>query len=192
MNYFYWRQHIPIYLILFYIISKLIKFDISKISGYIIIFTASIFIIYSYPVNIWVSIEWAIYMIISYWYSLKKRNELFALTYSILSATFGGWIYEIPYFHPTFMFYDLSCPLYLHSQIISGIFMIGMLIKEKMKINKYIIIAFIVFVISEIFFYIRVNYYKQLYFDLFLFSRLGIMFLLLSFLNGLNECKNND
>ena len=186
MNYFHWRQGIPLIIMFIYVLNKYFERKINKIIGYVIIFGASIYIIYSYPKNIWVSLEWSIYLVLSYWYLIKKRDILFSITYSILSSCFGGWLYEIPYFHPIFMFYDLSCPLYIHTQILSGVFIFCMLIKQ-IKLNKKIIYAIIIFILSELFFYIRVNYYKQMYVDLFLLSRLGVMLLLFSFLTGLNK-----
>ena len=187
MSYFYLRQQIPILLMMFYIVNRLLENEWRIFMGNIVIFIASIFIIYLYPENMLVALEWVIYILLSYLYLIKKRDVLFSLTYSILSSSFGGWLYELPYFHPTFMFYDSSCPLYIHTQLLSGIFIFFMLIKEKVKLNKIIIYSFIFFIISEMFFYFKVSYYKQVFLDLFLLSRLGIMILLFSFLTGLNK-----
>ena len=160
-DYFYLRQRIPIFIYVFYLhfkesdnpaISGAIKTTISLIglsTAYAV--TGHIFKI---PFKVLVPLDWGypgivtwgIFFLVYYWATLKKvQNDLTAFTFAMLATMGGGWLYEIPFFHPLKMFMSNNTIFLFNGQILCLILLAYELKKRGFKPNRNVYIAFVIF-----------------------------------------------
>lgn len=84
-------------------------------------------------------ITWGLFFSIYYKINLYlKQNKLTAFTLTTLAAVGGGWLYEIPFFHPPKMF--------MSSQIVCLLFLGYELKKRAFKANALIHLMLILFI----------------------------------------------
>jgi len=133
-EYMYLRQRLPLLLYVLYIHFKdrdlpLIELTVHLLQrligaataytlfGFImgIPFTALIPFRWHYPGVI----IWGIFTLL-YLHQLKRKgcNSLTAFTIAIIATVAGGWIYEIPFYHPLSMFLTHSSILYINGQFL--------------------------------------------------------------------------
>ena len=114
-------------------------------------------------------------------------DHVFAACFAVLSTHFGGWLYEVPFWHPTTMFYSFRYPWVVNTQILSGVFCVYLLWKRGFKVNKTMIYAVLGYVMMSFFWGILVNpiYQTQGSRGFWWVPRVGTMFLLWSALTGI-------
>jgi len=84
-------------------------------------------------------VTWAVFFLIYYSVATKSNlNKLTAFTLSSLSVVGGGWLYEIPFFHPVRMFIDYNNIFYLNGQILILLVLAYELRKIGFKMNRTI------------------------------------------------------
>ena len=130
-EYFHLRQTVPLVIYVFYaqfrdvdnpIIDKLVKASMLAI-GIGTIFTIMGCILgipiktllsftWSYPGPI----TWGIFFL-TYCYVLNRKgeNNLASFTLATLATVGGGWLYEVPYFHPMSMFLSRGAFFYVNA-----------------------------------------------------------------------------
>ena len=71
-------------------------------------------------------ITWGIFFI-TYYYILiqKQENKITAFTLATLATVGGGWLYEVPFFHPISMFLGSDSFFYLNGQILCIILLLS-------------------------------------------------------------------
>lgn len=96
-------------------------------------------------------ITWGL-LFISYYYVLTRKGEnpLTSFTLSTMAVTGGGWLYEVPYFHPMSMFLSRGAFFYVNAQIICLILLGYELMKRGFKINKLIVSTTILYLAFSI------------------------------------------
>lgn len=147
-------------------------------------------LVYTYPNKVLASFEYVFYIFGVFLYSMMRSNDvLFSYTYSMLSAHFGGWLYELPYFHSTDMFYNQKYPFYINSQILSGVFLFYLLVKQGFNFNRSVIFGVLFFIVYEILFTVRIFYYRFVICDLYLLSRVGMMVMMFILLKGVKKSE---
>lgn len=163
--YFYFRHRVPIFIYIYYLhFNDTPKRDkgIKTILA-IVFFTTAYAIInlffkspfskvipfnWSYPGLI----TWGIFFLIYYRISLEKtHNKLKSFTLSILATVGGGWLYEVPFFHPLKMFLSLDALLFVNGQILCLLLLAYELKKMKFKPNIIILESFIIFAFFSIY-----------------------------------------
>lgn len=153
-EYFYLRERFPIFLYVFYIhfkgknnhfIDSTIFACLTSI-GLITAYTFMGFILkipflklipfkWNYPGLL----SWGIFFLVYYHISLRSNlNKLTSFTLATLATVSGGWLYEVPFFHPITMFLHRSSIFYVNGQIICLLLLSYELMKRGFKPNKLI------------------------------------------------------
>lgn len=157
MDYFYLRQRIPILLYLYYTKFKEKEVPEDKNVIQLTLFMISLVIMGGImglmfrvplpkiiPLN-WhyaALLTWATFFLIYYTTALRAHlNELTAFTLSTLATVGGGWLYEIPFFHPIQMFVGYNAIFYFNGQIICLLLLAYELHKMGLKMNMKILLA---------------------------------------------------
>lgn len=118
-------------------------------------------------------LEWCVFIIVYLKYLIYAGySNLYSLNIMVQSASCGGWLYEIPLFHPTTMFFHDK--IVINSQIVSILLLSGLLYKKEFKINRKILISFIVYVLS----FICLFYYPSLRLLIPYFMRVCVVWLM--------------
>lgn len=133
-QYFYLRQTIPLYIYVTYLFFR--DTENSIINGIvktallaIVLGTSGAIIgcILGLPINDLLQFKWSYtspitwgILFISYYYVLtqKEENPLTSFTLATLAVLGGGWLYEVPFFHPLGMFLSRGMFFYFNGQII--------------------------------------------------------------------------
>lgn len=178
------------YLALQYLLYRTSEKDLSREHAFLLLGLFSAGLVLLYPRKILAALQYAAYLLWVFTYAVKKTGDvLFSYTFSMLSVHFGGWLYELPYWHDVDMFYNPSYPFFFNSQMLSGAFMVILLIRQKFRVNKPVILGLLVFTVYEVLFTFRVTYYRFMWFDAYLFSRVGMMFLMFSIVKGVKKIE---
>ena len=176
------RQLVTPIVFVFWLISK--KHGFELLSAFFVLVFSGV-LLASYP-NIEVSYLWVTYCLGVYVYGDHVSGDhVFAACFAVLSAHFGGWLYEIPFFHPASMFYSTRYPWLVNTQILSGLFCIYLLIKREIKANKTMLYATLGYVATSLFWIADYHIYFPI--KLWWLPRLGAMVLLWSALTGLDH-----
>lgn len=159
-NYFLLRQLIPFYLYILHssfrdeehpVLDKAVKpaillvvlamgyFLVNFISGRPI--TDAIPFRWSYPGPI----TWGIFFLVYYRISVSlARNKITAFTLSTLATVGGGWLYEVPFFHPLKMF--ISGLIFVVNPQILCLLVLGYELRRMgFKMNALVIMMLILF-----------------------------------------------
>lgn len=151
-QYFYLRQTIPLFLYAFYtqfrevrhpIIEGIMKTGVLAIGlgtsytilGYILKIPLKnlISFTWAYPSPI----TWGIFFLIFYYILIRKEeNNLTSFTLATLATVGGGWLYEVPFFHPIGMFLGKGSFFYNNVQMICILLVLFELRKKKKKSFK--------------------------------------------------------
>ena len=177
------RQLVPVVVLCFFFASKKIT---NKFFSTIFVFGSSIVLLFSFP-KTEVALLWISYCLVVYIFGcLVFGDHVLAACYAISSAHFGGWLYEIPFWHPTSMFYSFHYPWVINTQILSGVFCVWLLNKREVKANKTMLLAIFGYVSVLWFWVLKLRYRLFRTVPLWWMPRLGVMFLLGSILTGIN------
>lgn len=153
-QYFYLRQIIPFFLYVFYFIFRDVDnpfIDALVKTGLVAIILGTAYTIMGYILGIdfkeLISFTWAYQspitwglLFISYYYILtrKENNPLTSFTISTLAVMGGGWLYEVPFFHPLSMFMGRGSFFYINIQIICLLLLAFELRKKTFNPNPII------------------------------------------------------
>lgn len=86
-------------------------------------------------------ITWGVFFITYYYILIQKQyNKLTAFTLATLATVGGGWLYEVPFFHPISMFLGSDSFFYLNGQILCIILLLSELRKKPYDPNPIIYI----------------------------------------------------
>ena len=153
-EYYYLRQRLPIFLYLFYlhykeennpIIGTAIKTNLAAFGlitlyafmGFILKIPFKILI--PFPWHYQGLLTWAIFFFLCYYTALcSTHSKLTSFTLAALTTVGGGWLYEIPFFHPLEMFLLHNSLFYFNGQIICLLLLAYELQKMNLKPNKLI------------------------------------------------------
>ena len=183
-EYMFLRQLVTPIVIMFWWLTR--KYGNEKTST-IFISVFSMVLLISYP-KPEVAFLWIIYVFTVYYYGASVSGDhVFAACFAVSSAHFGGWLYEIPFFHPASMFYSTRYPWLVNTQILSGLFCIYLLIKREFKANKTMLYATLGYVAMSLFWIADYHIYFPI--KLWWLPRLGAMVLLWSALTGIKGEK---
>ena len=129
-------------------------------------------------------LTWGAFFLAFYYLSLRvTKLNLQSFTLATLATVGGGWLYEIPFFHPVKMFIHNYSLYYLDGQLVCLILLAYELKKLKFKPNKLIYATLALFI----------GFSAILTFDKFYFIenpwlyRLPTCLLLLSLLGGIHN-----
>lgn len=210
-EYFFFRQRLPLFLYIFYIHFRSLENPI--IDKIIYYFQAIIAAMFAYtfmgfllkiPFRELIPFGWTYYGIVHWlgffmiYYQIgtrKNMTNLKAFTLASLAMVGGGWLYEIPYFHPEPMFITRYSIFYLNGQIVCLILLAYEFRRMKLKPNKKIYGALILFLIfSGMLAYAR---YEWTQINVWLINNLWIYripasLLLISLLNGIQKREGDE
>jgi len=165
-EYFHLRQTVPLVIYVFYLLFQ--DADSSFIDALLKIALLAIGIFTSLnilgcslgiPIKVLLSFTWAYpspitwgVFFFSYYYILnnKGENNLTSFTMATLATVGGGWLYEVPFFHPMSMFLSRGAFFYVNAQIICLILLAYELNKMNFKPNKFIYTSIILFMAFSI------------------------------------------
>jgi len=209
-DYFILRQRIPFFIYYIYIkygelenpIIDRIIITLLTFTGLISTYTLFGFI-FKIPFSDIIPFNWTYYGLIHwcifffFFFQIANRrgmNRLKSFTLATLATVGGGWLYEVPYFHPGSMFISIYALFYINGQIIYLLLLGYELRKMNFKPNKLIwsmLILFLAF--STALFIDRVGFWHMVW-DI-LGSRLNLMWVyrtpaslfLLSLLSGIRK-----
>lgn len=169
-QYFYLRQTLPLFLYVLYILFRDEDEPIIEVlvkTGLIAIGTAFIVTIMGFifriPFKALIPLKWTYLgpitwgmLFLSYFYLLtqKGQNSLTAFTLATLAVVGGGWLYEVPFFHPLGMFLGTDSFFYNNGQIICLLFLISELKKKEFKPNILLYITLILCMLFS-----RINFF---------------------------------
>lgn len=153
-EYFYLRQTIPLFLYFFYFYFRDINnqiLDLLVMTGLAAIGLGTTYfglaLIQGIPLKKLISLSWAYpspinwgILFIIYYYILnqKEENPLTSFTLSTLAVVGGGWLYEVPFFHPFSMFIGHDTFFYFNCQFLCILVLISKLKKRKVKATMLI------------------------------------------------------
>lgn len=203
-DYFYLRQRIPLLLYLYYAkykdvedpgtdrILKIATFMIGAIVSFV--FTSLVLgvpfsSIYPLKWNYAGVLTWGIFFLIYYDMAQHSHlNKLTAFTLSTLATVGGGWLYEIPFFHPIQMFVTYNSIFYLNGQIMCLILLAYELYKIGFKPNKTIYATTLLYLTFSGMLLINWRLMARALGPLYIWTyRLPTCILLLSLLSGLKK-----
>jgi len=176
------RQLVTPFVFLFLVFSEFYK---DKRLSIFVVLTFSIVLLFSYPkphvARLWI----ACYLVIYGYGCHVFGDHVFAACYAILSAHFGGWLYEVPFWHPASMFYSFRYPWLINTQILSGVFCAWLLRKKEVKVNKTMLLALLCYVMVSVFYITKSDQRFFVSLPLWWLPRVVTMFLLGSLLTGI-------
>ena len=175
------RQLVPAFVIGFYFVSKRVN---NKVFSNVLVLGFSLILLLSYPKQ-HVAILWTGCCLTVYGYGCRMFDDhVFSACYAILSAHFGGWLYEVPFWHPPSMFFSFRYPWVINTQILSGVFCAWLLKKREIRVNKTMLLAILGYVtVSLLYIASPTNSISKL--PVWWVPRLGVVFLLGSILTGI-------
>lgn len=160
--------------------------------------------VYKIPFRVMIPFSWTYYGIVHWcgfffiYYQIgirKNMTNLKSFTLASLATVGGGWLYEIPYFHPKAMFITPFSIFYLNGQIVFLLLLIYEFRRMKLKPNRKIYGALILFLIfSGMLSYARFEFTT---FNIFLVKniwlyRIPASLLLISLLNGIKKRERDE
>lgn len=176
------RQLVPAIALCFFLASKTVN---HKVFSTVFVLGSSLVLLFSYP-KLHVAILWAAYCLIVYDYGCRVSGDhVFAACYAILSAHFGGWLYETPFWHPPSMFGSFRYPWVINTQILSGVFCAWLLKEREIKVNKTMLYAILGYVAVSVLYILKHGGPILKPVPLWWVPRLGTMLLLGSIISGL-------
>jgi len=155
-EYYFLRQRLPMFLYVFYthfkesdnpMIDSAINASIAVIElitayifmGMILKIPLSCLIPFPFRWNYRALLTWGVFFMIYYHLSLRFTiNKLTSFSLTTLATVGGGWLYEVPFFHPLSMFIHHNSIFYLNGQIICLILLAYEFKKMGFKPNKLI------------------------------------------------------
>ena len=178
------RQLVTPIVFMFWFVSK--KYRYEEIS-LIFVLGISTGLLYVYP-KLEVAALWAVFCYVMFLYGERVSGDhVFAACFAVSSAHFGGWLYEIPFFHPASMFYSFRYPWLVNTQIISGLFCVWLLAKRKIEANRTMLYGSIIYVLVTLFWLSGYRIYFPV--RLWWLPRVGVMIPLWSTLTGIKGEK---
>lgn len=204
-EYYYLRQTLPLFLYVLYIhfkekdhplIDALITtglVSIGLMTTYLIFgailkipFMSMIPFKWSYPGPI----TWAT-LFFAYYYILTQKNQkrLKAFTLAVLVTIGGGWLYEVPFYHPLGMFLLHNSIFYVNGQIICLLLVGYELSKMAFHPNKFIYASLLLFLAFSTTLFMNRNALWRVYGSLFMrwMYRAPASLFLLSLLSGVKN-----
>ena len=174
------RQLVPPIVFMFWWFSR--KYGLDGVSlAFVSVFSSVL--LASYP-KLEVAFLWIIYCFGVFLYANRVSGDhVFAACFAVLSTHFGGWLYEIPFFHPATMFFSSRYPWLVNMQIVSGVFCGFLLWKRGFKRNKTMVWAVLGYVAVSLFWIADYHIYFPV--RLWWVPRVGTMILLWSTLTGI-------
>lgn len=169
--YFYGRQRIPLF---FYLLTAYAK-DKPRIRNKVVnpvLLIVSLLTVYSvggflinsirgglpfnelFPIRWRYSgaVTWGIFALVFYiWATKICETRIEAVNLACLAVFAGGWLYEVPYFHPYSMFFSSNAVLYLNGQIVSLILLLYELGKRGCRPRGETLAALLVYVGFSVF-----------------------------------------
>lgn len=177
------RQLAPAAVLGFYWFA--IKIGTPRVFSTVFVLLSSLVLLFSFP-KPFVARLWIAYCLIIYGYGYHVSGDhVFAASYAILSAHFGGWLYEVPFWHPLSMFYSFCYPWVINTQILSGVSCAWLLKKREIKPNKTMLYALLGYIAVSVFYILKPSPRFIMSVQLWWLPRLGTMFLLGSNLTGI-------
>jgi len=150
----------------------------------------SLVLLISFPKNPIVSCLWVMFCLGLYAYGNHMSGDhVFAACYAVSATHFGGWLYEIPFWHPSTMFYSLRYPWAINTQILSGILCVYLLLGKGIRGNKIMLYAALGYVATSLFFITKPLHRIYWPINLWWLPRIGVMVLLWSALTGIGGEK---
>lgn len=202
-DYFYLRQRVPLLIYLYY--SKFKDENEPGVEWIIELTTllvgiTTIFMVIAFMNNIPLPtlihidwnysgiLTWGIFFLVYYYTGLRAHmNKLTAFTLSMLATVGGGWLYEIPFFHPIKMFISYNTIFYINSQIICLLLLVYELHKMGLKMDKKIYLGALLYLAFSGVLLINYRLMARALGGLYIWSyRLPTCILLLSLLSGVN------
>jgi len=177
------RQLVPGVVLCFFFASKMVN---RKMFSTVFVLGSSLVLMASFP-KPYVARFWVAYCLVVYSYACHVSGDhVFAACYAILSAHFGGWLYEVPFWHPPSMFGSFRYPWVVNTQILSGVFCAWLLKKREIKVNKTMLYAILGY-IATTFLFIFFKPSHRVFFGVGIWwlPRVGVMFLLGSIITGI-------
>lgn len=93
--------------------------------------------------------EWSLFIIVYLKYLMRVIGDnLYSLNYVVQCVSCGGWLYEIPFFHPMKMFFPSGT--IINTQIISIFLLLYLLYERDFKVNKKILLSLFIYVVFSI------------------------------------------
>ena len=178
------RQLVPAVVLCFFFASKMVN---RKVFSTVFVIGASLVLLFSFP-KPYVARLWIAYCLVVYGYGCRVSGDhVFAACYAILSAHFGGWLYEVPFWHPASMFYSFRYPWLINTQVLSGGFCAWLLKEREIKVNKTMLYAILGYVAVSVLYILDPTKMIDRFYTAASFwwlPRLGTMFLLGASLTG--------
>lgn len=176
------RQLVPAVVLCFFLASKMVN---HKVFSTMFVLGSSLILLFSFP-KPYVAQLWIVYCLVVYGYGWRVSGDhVFAACYAILSAHFGGWLYEVPFWHPASMFFSFRYPWLINTQILSGVFCAWLLKKREIKVNKTMLYAILGHVAVSVLYILKPGGRIFMSASLWWLPRLGVMFLLGASLTGI-------
>ena len=181
-EYMFLRQLVTPVVYIFWVFSKKYRYEEFSL---IFVLTFSMGLLFVYP-KLEVAVLWFVYCYAMFLYGeYVSGDHVFAACYAVSSAHFGGWLYEIPFFHPASMFYSFRYPWLVNTQILSGLFCVWLLAKRKIEANRIMLYGAIIYVLVTLFWLSGYRIYFPV--RLWWLPRVGTMTLLGSALTGVEH-----
>jgi len=181
-EYMFLRQLVTPVVYLFWLFSKKYRYEEFSL---IFVLTFSMGLLFVYP-KLEVAVLWFVFCYTIFLYGENVSGDhVFAACFAVSSAHFGGWLYEIPFFHPASMFYSFRYPWLVNTQILSGLFCVWLLAKRKIEANRIMLYGAIIYVLVTLFWLSGYRIYFPV--RLWWLPRVGTMTLLGSALTGVEH-----
>ena len=181
-DYMLLRQLVPFVVLCFFFASKTVN---HKAFSTIFVLGSSLVLMASFP-KPYVARLWVAYCLIVYSYACHVSGDhVFAACYAILSAHFGGWLYEVPFWHPASMFGSYRYHWVINTQILSGVFCAWLLKQREIKVNKTMLSAILGYISVSVFYILKPSTRVFMSVQLWWLPRVGVMFLLGSIITGI-------
>ena len=176
------RQLVPAVVLCFFFASKMVN---HKAFSTMFVIVSSLVLMTSFP-KPYVARLWVAYCLVVYSYACHVSGDhVFAACYAILSAHFGGWLYEVPFWHPASMFYSTRYPWLVNTQIVSGLLCVQLLATRKIEANKTMLLAILGYVAVSFFYILKPSTRVFMSVQLWWLPRVGVIFLLGSIISGI-------
>ena len=186
-EYMFLRQLVTPVVCLFWVFSKKYRYEVFSL---IFVLTFSMGLLFVYP-KLEVAVLWFVYCYAMFLYGeYVSGDHVFAACYAVSSAHFGGWLYEVPFWHPSSMFFSTRYPWLVNMQIVSGLFCLYLLAEKKIKINRNMIYAAALYAVLSVFYAVKPDHRVFMAVSLWWLPRVGVMVLLWSALTGIEQALN--
>lgn len=177
-DYMMQRQRVFFLVAAYYLVTRYV--DPGQYASYLLVIFFGTIVAALYPGAHRIGLFWGFYTVLLYTYQIYYtwRGHVEAACYAIAATHFGGWLYEIAFWHPSTMFYSTRYLWLVNTQILSGVFCVLSATRTRLVLNRVLVASLLYYLVTTVFWVTRFLHREYWPSSLWWLPRSGVMFLM--------------